>query len=197
MSGGPYKKFKSTLSTHHGAPAWVIEEVQPEQPPVEEHKPGKLKIEDHMGGELDEKLNMLADANLPGMSLQWDENEVWKFCFPEEPEPMPEKITLMMEQDDGQFAIMPPVKYFDSNGQPVYYFEDPVTGHKYWDDCECDACFADFVLNNDGMTPQQLKGQYAGENQQKKEIPKTSKGKEKVYETGPSTRPASPDGPLS
>jgi len=140
---------------------WIIEEVQPEQPlyKPEVPQPGKLNIEDHMGEDLDQKLSLMAEANLPGVSLQWDDNEGWKFCFPEEPEPMPEKITLMMEQDNEALAVMPPVKYFDANGQPVYYFEDPVTGHKYWDDCECNVCFADCLLNNDGMTPQQLKDQ--------------------------------------
>ena len=77
MSGAPYKRFKSTLTTHQGAPVWIIEEVQPEQPPCkpEEPQPGKLNIEDHMGEELDQKLSLMAEANLSGVSLQWDENE--------------------------------------------------------------------------------------------------------------------------
>lgn len=193
MSGAPYKRFKSTLTTHQGAPVWIIEEVQPEQPPCKPEEPqlGKLNIEDHMGEELDEKLSLLAEANLPGVSLQWDANEGWKFCFPEKPEPMPEKITLMMEQDDGEFATMPPVKYFDTNGQPVYYFEDPITGHKYWDECECDVCFADCLLNNDGMTPQQLRDQCK---QEKNEDPK---GKGKADEAGPAEGSASPNHPSS
>jgi hypothetical protein len=161
MAGEPYKRFRSTFTTHHGAPAWIIEEVKPEEPLYKPEEPqlGKLKIENHMGDELDHWLNALAEADIPGMTLQWNDDEGWYFHFPEEPKPIPEKITVGVEQDNDGDAVMPPVKYFDADGQPVYYFEDPLTGHKYWDECECEACFADCLLNNDGMTPQELRDQ--------------------------------------
>ncbi|KAJ0027306.1 hypothetical protein Pint_35958 [Pistacia integerrima] len=36
-----------------------------------------------------------------------------------------------------------PIVSFDANSAPVYAFADPVTGHKYFDLCDCDACHED------------------------------------------------------
>lgn len=193
MADFPNKRFKSTLTTHHGALVWVLEEIEPEQPPVPPAEPntGRPNVEDHMGEEMDHMLSLLATANIPGSSLCWDKDEGWKFDFPKDPEPVPEKISFMMEQEDGEITNMPPIKYFDEEGKPVYYFSDPITGHKYWEECECDACIEDCMLNNEGMTPQQLR-EFTEWEKQQEELSKTAPSKEEEDDATSSFKPTPP-----
>lgn len=108
---------------------------------------------------------------------------------------LPDKITVMYEEDDEDFCTMPPVKYIDEEGNPVYYFDDPVTGHKYWDECNCDGCYEDYLLDNEGISPHQLKEQHAREKQQEEEA-KACKGKQKVDEASSPSSPVIPTHPI-
>lgn len=42
-----------------------------------------------------------------------------------------------------EFTRELPIKYFKSSGLPVYYFQNPEIGHKYFDHCECKDCLYD------------------------------------------------------
>jgi hypothetical protein len=162
------KKLKSTFAIHHGAPVWILEEVESEE--VGSKAPN--------GDKLEELLRQLATSDQPGLTLQWDDSkndQGWEFHLPKEDEAknIPDRITVKIEQesDDEEVNVMPPVKYFQPDGTPVYYFQDPVTGHKYWDECDCEACVEDCILLNDGLSPSQLKKKYALENPPKQQEP--------------------------
>ena len=157
------KKLKSTFTTHHGAPVWILEEVGNED--IGNKTPDNDKLK--------ELLHQLVMSDQPGLTLQWHDSENvndkgWKFYPPADnkAKDIPDKITVKIEQgsDDEDADVMPPVKYFQPDGTPVYYFQDPVTGHKYWDECDCEACVEDCILLNDGLSPGQLKKKYALEN---------------------------------
>ena len=157
------KKLKSTFAIHHGAPVWILEEVGNEE--IGNETPDKDKLE--------ELLHQLAMSDQPGLTLQWhDSQDVndqgWEFHAPADDgaKDIPDKITVKVEQerDDKEVDIMPPVKYFQPDGTPVYYFQDPVTGHKYWDECDCEGCYEDCLLLNDDLPPKLLKEIYALEN---------------------------------
>ena len=163
MAGHPSdKKFRSTFTTHHGAPVWILEEIEPTRPEAQAFKNEKL----------DDMVDQFLATNQPGASIQWDESEAqpeWKFCPPQDdgPTKLPEKITLMVEEKDEDFTTMPPIKYFTPEGLPVYYFADPVTGHKYWDVCDCDGCYNDNLEINYSLSPKQLKEPLTRGKQQK------------------------------
>ena len=187
------KTFRSVFTVNHGAPAWVIEEVKPNQ--VNDTETKKTKEEALQDAKFQEKLNQLTISDQPGLSILWDDTESskgWKCYLPEDDElkSLPDKFTVTVdpdEEEDDDFTVMPPIKYYDINGLPVYFFSDPVTGHKYWDECDCDACYEDCLLNNDGMTPQQLKEQYAFENPPNRE--------EEAEEANSTAEPAPPSPP--
>ena len=40
--------------------------------------------------------------------------------------------------------LNPPVKSFDALRHPIYFFKDPIFGHKIFDiDCDCKECLSD------------------------------------------------------
>ncbi len=190
---GNNKKFKSTFTTHHNAPAWILEEVKSDE--VKDKAPENEK--------LNQLLHQLAMSNQPGMTLEWNDEEGsgsgqnWKFRTPTKKESkiLPDKITVIVDSDSDDDVVEilsgPPVKYYLPDGKPVYYFQDPETGHKYFDECECEACYEDCLLNNDGISPQEFKEIYARENALKK-----VKQNEEVEEPsqpaleGPSSKPS-------
>ena len=150
------KKLKSTFTTHHGAPVWILEEIDNEE--IGNEVPDKDKLEG--------LLHQLVTSDQPGLTLQWDNSEHandqgWKFHLPADngAKDIPDKITVRVEQesDNKEVDIMPPVKNFQPDGTPVYYFQDPVTGHKYWDECDCEGCIKNGLLLNDNLSPKQLK----------------------------------------
>ena len=161
------KKFKPTFILHHGEPILIQEEVRDEK--IGNEVPDKDKLE--------ELLHQLAMSNQPGLTLQWhdpkdvnDQGQEFHLPADNEAKSIPDKITVRVEQesDDKEVDIMPPVKYFQPDGTPVYYFQDPMTGHKYWDECNCEGCYEDCLLLNDDLSPKQLKKMYALENPPKK-----------------------------
>ncbi|XP_042509211.1 uncharacterized protein LOC122084852 [Macadamia integrifolia] len=61
------------------------------------------------------------------------------------PSPFPTSFGMIQEKI--------PIKSFDSQGNPIFYFQDPVTGHKYFDLCDCDDCLQD---SDDDFPPSRL-----------------------------------------
>ncbi|KAI8533475.1 hypothetical protein RHMOL_Rhmol10G0013600 [Rhododendron molle] len=174
------KRLKSTFSTHHNAPIWIIEED--ESPKSEEKTPEGEKLYKWVG--------QVTEPN------QWESTERhpgWKFHISpvDGPNMLPDKITVVHEENDENFCLMPPIKYFDECGDPVYYFADPVTGHKYWDECNCDGCYEDYLLDNEGISPHRLQEQHA-----EGEKAKAHKGKQKLDEVGPPSIPINPTHPI-
>lgn len=99
-----------------------------------------------------------------------------------------------MEEENGDLTTMPSIKYFTPEGLPVYYFTDPMTGHKYRDVCDCDGCYNDSLEINYSLTPQQLKEQRTREKRQKGKAagPKKGKKNKKARSTASSGSPTLP-----
>ena len=88
------KKLKSTFAIHHGAPVWILEEVESEE--VGNKAPNGKKLE--------ELLCQLATSDKPGLTLQWDDSkndQGWELHLPEKNEAknIPDRITVKVEQE--------------------------------------------------------------------------------------------------
>lgn len=59
----------------------------------------------------------------------------------------PSQIQMFVDS----FTTGPLIKYFQSSGLQVYYFQHPETSHKYFDICDYDDYLEDCLLLNDGI----------------------------------------------